>query len=123
MTVHFLSGFAGSVLAGEQAATVFLRCSTTELLKLALQAGFEPATPGVRGEVSVAYATGQGGEFYIASNGNANSFSGPRARSWTGVLRLDDAIPHGNRGGARTRILRRQAPRAFHQSGWKLWRS
>ena len=48
-------------MAGEQAATVFLRCSTTELPELALRAGIEPAPSGFRGEVSVAYATGQGG--------------------------------------------------------------
>ncbi len=48
-------------MAGEQAATVFLRCSATELLELTFQAGLEPTPPGFRGEVSVAYATGHGG--------------------------------------------------------------
>jgi hypothetical protein len=47
------------LLTGEQAITEFDRCSATELLKLAFQAGFEPATHG--SEVSVTYTTGQGG--------------------------------------------------------------
>lgn len=37
------------------------RRSTTELLGLALRAGLEPATSGLRGEVTAAYTTGQGG--------------------------------------------------------------
>ena len=35
------------------------RCSATELRKLAPAAGIEPATTGLRGEVSVVYATGR----------------------------------------------------------------
>src|ERR1039458_4649864 len=61
MTLRFLSGLAGKFLAGEQAATDFLRRATTALPEFAFRAGFEPATSGLSGEVTVAYATGQGG--------------------------------------------------------------
>lgn len=44
------------IKAGEQ--TGRYRCSTTELPELKLRAGFEPATTGLRGEVTASYTTG-----------------------------------------------------------------
>ncbi len=60
---RFVSGRAGGLLAGEQAATVFFPVLSLQSIRdLAVRAGIEPAAPSLGSdEVSVAYTTGQDG--------------------------------------------------------------